>query len=281
MTNLRLAFRLGWSTLRSRPTLSALAVLLLTLGTAILSALGGSAITLANLKTEFLSALTVEIELSMTDDSTRMAIMAEAEKWPGAEFVQYVPAEVVLDEVQRESGDSLLLLFGYNPFPDLIRIRFGHTEINTVDSLTSAARHWPGVRAVVYPRKLWSEVTRWVSRLRGDIGLSAFLLSFVAVGLVGLCLRAQVRYRTATWEFLSLLGMSHRTLTLALVAQELIVGILGAIGSVLALWLICGFAGWLLVREVALPFWYYVSVFLGGCTLSLVAGLLSPRSFGK
>lgn len=272
-----LALQLGLDTLRLRPTLTILAVALLALGTALLSGLFGTVYLLHGIRQQVMSALTIEIELPPGDDSQRAQIMERAEAWPGVEFVQFVSPEAVLAEMEDEAGEDLLELFGSNPFPPLIRVRFGHTTLPVLDSLTAAARAWPGVIGVSYPRKLWDDLQRIAGRVQGRFALIAGVFVVFLMGIVGLCLRAQVRNRAAAWEFLILSGISPRTLGMSLLVQQLSVGVLAGMGAGLLLWLLTRAYGWLILRPVGLPFWYYVAAGLVALLLAVLAGLLSPR----
>jgi cell division protein FtsX len=279
MNEFRLALRLGWGTLRSRPTLSLLAIALLALSTAIIGGISGTAYLLEHLQSEFLRALTVELELTDGSKQAQDNVMRMVEAWPGLEFAQYVSPDITLAEMQKETGDDLLALFGYNPFPPIVRVRFGSTSLQVLDSLTDAARGWPDVRGVFYPRRLWSDLGRLVQRMKHEFGPLLGIASLAALVLVGLSLRAQIRYRTATWEFLQLLGMSDRTFGLVLLVQELLIGAAAGFGAVCLLGLLTWFYTWLFLRVVAFPFWFYLLVCLASVSLSLIAGLFSPRRF--
>ncbi|RPH93840.1 hypothetical protein EHM69_09130 [candidate division KSB1 bacterium] len=281
MNYFQLALKLGWSTLRSRPTLTALAVLLLALGTCILGVVFGALILIGSMESEIVSALTVELELAQDSETARHAVMERAEGLPGVESVQFIPAEVTLREIEKETGEDLTRLFGANPFPPLVRVHFAGININSLDSMASAAKSWPEVTNVVYPRALWSDIQRTGSRIQGMVGWSAAVLAFVVFVLVGLCLRAQVRNRAETWEFLILSGISSGIINLSLLVQEVLVGLLGGVVA-------CGFvaglaavASWLSLREVSLPAWFYLFICGIAILFSVIAGLLSPRKFNR
>ncbi|MBI5060597.1 hypothetical protein HZB60_12560 [candidate division KSB1 bacterium] len=279
MSEFRLALKLGWGTLRSRPTLTLLAIALLSLSTAMLGGIAGTAFLLERLQSEFLRALTVEIELADGSRTAQDHVMRGVESWPGLEFVQYVPPDITLAEMQRETGDDLLALFGYNPFPPIVRVRFGAATLDLLDSLTTSAKSWPDVRGVFYPRRLWSDLGRMVQRLRGEFGPLLGVLSLVALGLVGLCLRAQIRYRAATWEFLQLIGLSDRTFGLILLVQELAIGVAAGSSAIFLLKVLTWFYTWLFLRSVGFPVWFYLLCLITAVSLSLIAGLVSPRRF--
>jgi cell division protein FtsX len=272
-----LALRLGWSTLRSRPTLTVLAILLLGLGTGLLGALVGTTKLLHDLQTNYLSALTLEVELQDESAALREQIMGRLETWPGLSSLQFVGKEQVLAELQRETTDDLLRLFGFNPFPALIRVQFTHTNLSVLDSLSAAVRTEPGVRAVTYPRELWTKTSNLMSRLQGDVGLFAVVLALLSVGLVGLCMRAQVRNRASTWELLSLLGLSDRSFGHALLVQELCIGVGAGLLACALLWSLSVLFSWVFIRAVSFDFWFYVLIVLAAISLALLAGLFTPR----
>jgi len=275
--NFRLAYKLGWGTLRSRMALTVLAILLLSLGAAITSGLWGTVFLLHGLQRDFLSALSVELELSTDSDAARAAVTARAEAWPSAEFVQFIPPEQTLHDVQKETGEDLLSLFGGNPFPAMVRVRFGHTNLATVDSLTTAAKRWPEVAQVVYPRGLWSDVDHFIQRFQGGLGMAAAALVLVVLVLVGLCLRAQIRNRAATWEFLHLTGASSSTLRMSVFVQGALTGLLAGLFASALLYGLTASYGWLFIREVALPLSFYGMAWLSAIVLGIAAGVFSVR----
>jgi cell division transport system permease protein len=281
MNELRFASRLGFGTLRSRPALTVLAILLIAIGTAAVGGLVGTVYLLRNLQQEFVSALTVEIELTNDAESARGIVMSRAERWPSAEFVQYVAPDVTLREMQQETGEDLLSVFGANPFPPLVRVRFGNANLRTLDSLSTAAKSWPEVADVVFPRRLWTDLEHSIARFQGGIGLGALAFALVVIFLVGLCLRAQVRNRASTWDFLVLSGISRRALSLAFLTQQSMVGLVGGILACALLSGLTTFYGWLFLHPTAFPVWFYLCVILSSILLSILSGLMSPRKFSS
>jgi len=280
MSTLPLSFSLGFGTLRSRPTLTVLAALLLALGTSILGVLFGAVFLLGSLQAQFATVLTLELELIHDAEATRAAVMSRAEAWPAVESVQYVPPDVTLREIEKETGEDLQKLFGANPFPPMVRVRFGRLSLQTLDSLAASACRWPEVADVAYPRAAWSSVDKLSARLQGGFGTGAAVLTLLILVLVGLCLRAQVRNRADTWELLLLIGSSPRTIRLALFVQQLAVGLLGGL---LACGLLTGlglFLRWLSLRPVEVPLWFHFCALLAAMLFSILAGQLSPRRFG-
>jgi cell division protein FtsX len=281
MNTASLSFKLGMSTLRSRPTLTALAALMLGLGTVIIGVLFGLVFVLQSLQTQLTSALTLELELVQETETVRAAVMSNAEAWPGIESVQYVPPDVTLDEIEKETGEDLLKLFGTNPFPAIVRVRFGKVNLRTLDSLAAVAEKWPDVANVAYPRTAWSSMDKLAARLQGKFGWGSAGFAIVILVLVGLCLRAQIRNRAETWDFLLLMGASPHTIRLALLVQQLAVGLLGGLIACGMLAGLALFFHWLLLRPIEIPFWFYMCVVLAAVLLAVLAGLLSPRRFGK
>ncbi len=157
-----------------------------------------------------------------------------------------------------------------------MRVRFGQISLRGLDSLTNAARQWPEVADVVYPRRLWADFDKLVTRLTGDIGLVALGATLLMILLVGLCLRAQVRNRIATWEFLQLSGLSLGMIRLALLWQETLAGIMGGFGAALLIYGLSRFYSWLLLRPVHFPLGFYLLLIAASILLAFAAGLLSP-----
>lgn len=275
--NLRLALQLGWGTLRSRLALSVLTVILLSLGAAVSTGLWSTVYLLHGLQRDFLSALSVELELVSDAETPRNTVMARAETWPSVEFVQYISPDQTLHDVQKETGEDLLSLFGANPFPALVRVRFGRTTLATVDSVTSAAKNWPEVAQVIYPRGLWSDMDRFIERFQGGLGMAAGALVLIAVALVGLCLRAQVRNRAATWEFLRLSGASGSTLRLSVFVQGALTGLIAGIIACGIVYGLISAYGWLFLREVSLPLEIYGMAWISAMLLGVVAAVFSVR----
>jgi cell division protein FtsX len=277
MMQMRFAIRTGISTLRSRPALTVLAVLLLGFGVAVLGSVAGSLYLLRSLRSEFQAAMSVELELTGDSESVRAAVMQRAEDWPNAEFVQYVSPEMSLREVERETGEHLNDLFTVNPFPPMVRVRFGKTTIRTVDSLAAIAGHWPEVTQAVYPKRLWADLERFEERSRSVIAGAVLLFGLVIVGLVGLCLRAQISYREKEFDFLRLTGASRWTLRWARLFHQVVVGIVGGLLGTLLLWGMCNVSTYLLLRDLTLPIQFYGATALASVVVALIAGLLFVR----
>lgn len=272
-----LALRLGWSTLRSRPTLTVLAILLLGLGTGLLGGVLATSRSLENLRSGFLSALTLEVELVDESEATRQQVMTLVENWPGVEQVRAVSKAELMSELQQETSEDLERLFGTNPFPSILRVKFSQTELSVLDSLEQTLQGKPGVAAIVFPRELWKSTSNLLARLHGDIGLFAAVIVLLAIGLVGLCLRAQVRNRAGTWELLSFMGMSDHSFGQALLIQELAIGTAGGLLACLLVASLSSLYSWLFLRDISFESWIFVTIFLTAIALALIAGLLTPR----
>lgn len=275
MSRLGFSARLGFGVLRSRPTLTLLAVLLLTLGVSVLSVIGAARYFLHTAQGELLAAPILELELASSDPRVYAEIMSRVEEWPGVTGVSYLSAEQVLSEIQAVAGDSLSAILGSNPFPPLLRVRCAETRVTILDSLTAVARQWPEVSAVVFPRQAWDELAKLASKLDRWLWLAALPLLVITLALAALCLRAQVRNRAATWEFLSLLGMPQSLLSIALLIQQITIGMLAGLFTMGVVWGAIRAFQWLLLRDLALPPIFLPTVVLSPIFLALLAGLAS------
>ena len=201
--------------------------------------------------------------------------MQKVEQWPGVESILYLSPEQVLREIENETGDSLLAVLGTNPFPPIIRVQFASPDSVQVDSVVNAARRWAEVSAVSYPRQVWADLDQLVRRIDRWLYILAVPLLIVTLLLTALCLRAQVRYRAATWEFLALLGMSRGAFRTALFTQQFIVGIFAGLASCCVLYIAAYGIEWLLLREFFLPVQTLAVVLLSAVLLASVSGILS------
>ncbi len=273
MSRLGFSVRLGLGLLRSRPTLTLLAVLLLSLGVSVLAVIGTARYLLHTAQAELLAAPTLELELVSADPGVYTEIMSRVEDWPGVIGVSYLSPEQVLSEIQAMAGDSLRAMLGTDPFPPLLRVKCAATREATLDSLFAVARQWPEVSAVVFPRQAWDDLAKLVNKLDRWLWLAAIPLLVLTLILTALCLRAQVRNRAATWEFLSLLGMSRLSLAMALLTQQISIGILGGLMTVTVVWGATLAFQWLLLRDLDLPPLFVVASILSSILLSILAGI--------
>jgi cell division protein FtsX len=279
MSTLGFSARLGWNTLKSRPTLTVLAILLITTGVLVTSVVMAARYVLNTARSELLAGPGLEIELSNSDSQIGADIMSRVEAWLGVSGATYLSPEQVMHEIEANVGDSLANLLGANAFPAMVRAHFAEPHAQTVDSLASIARQWPNVTSVVYPRNAWNDLTRLIDKVRRWLMIGALPLYIFTLILTALCLRAQVRNRKTTWEFLSLLGMSRATSLMALSTQQLVVGVLAGMLSCGLLWGTVHVSQWLLLHEFRLPALYFISTLLAGIVTAQLAGLAtrSPR----
>ncbi len=275
MSRFGFSLRLGLGLLRSRPTLTLLAVLLLTLGVSVLSVIGAARYLLHTAQVEVLAAPTLELELASSDPRIYAEIMSRVEEWPSVTGVSYLSPEQVLSEIQVVAGDSVGAMLGSNPFPPLLRVRCSETNKTKLDSLISVARQWPEVTAVVFPRQVWDDLAKLASKLDRWLWLAALPLLMLTLVLAALCLRAQVRNRATTWEFLSLLGLSRSSISMALLTQQIIIGILAGLFTASVVWGATYAFQWLLLRDLALPPLFLLAAISSPILLALLAGLAS------
>ena len=274
-TSLSFSFRLGWDTLRSRPALTLLAILLLTFGISVVSIMVAARHILSTARGELLAASSVELELAGDNPELYAEVMARVEEWPGVASVSYLSQDQVLAEIEAESGDSLLAVLGANPFPAIVRVQFEAQNIGVMDSLLTVARAWPEVTAAVFPNQIWQDINALADRVNRWLWQGAIPIFIIMLVLVALCLRAQIVNRSATWEFLALLGMSRASLRAVVVTQQALIGIAAGSFTCAFLWLAKQGAEWLLLREVSLPVPFYVLTIVLPLMSAFFAGLAS------
>ena len=138
------------------------------LGTVIVGAFGGTVYLLRSFQGQFLSALSVELELATNNEAARAAVIAARgsvgrRRSSCSTFRPSRPCRKWSAKPARTSASSSARI----RFPALVRVRFGKISLRGLDSLTATAKHWPEVSDVVYPRRLWADFDRLISRLAG------------------------------------------------------------------------------------------------------------------
>jgi len=243
-----LVFRLAWQTLVARPTLALLAVLLLALSTALLYGLIVSVNVIVSLRGSLLSDLSVEIELSTQGDSLQNSLVDELEARPDVLSVQSLSPREVLEEVERELGESLTNILTDNPFPPILRVKLREPTLESLDTFLTEISDRPGVLQAVYPRDLWLRLEEWIAALRGRIAFVVGAFSLLGWILVGLSLRAILKNRRTAWQLLILLGIQPRDLELTQLLLEICLGVFAGLiaavviqgGLILASWFLLG-----------------------------------------
>lgn len=273
-----LLFRLAWRTLLARPTLALLAVLLLSISTALLFGLYASVNVLSSLRGSLLNELAIEIELSDFSDSTRAAIGTRLEQRSDVLSIQSLSAREVLDEVEEELGESLRDVLTENPFPPIVRVKLKSPSPSAVEQFLGDVRQWSGVLQVVYPRELWQKFETWISALRGRTGYFAGALALAGWVLVGLSLRAILRNRRNAWHLLLLLGLKPRELEIVQLLIELVIGTIAGLIAAALIHLGWTVSQWLLATPLPPPTAYVPGSLAVAICLAVLAGIWAPRA---
>lgn len=273
--------RQGWQTLCARPGLSVLAVLMLAFTLWLCAGLLGSLLLLHSLEQGLLRDLAADIELRHdVTDAQKAHIANQAERWPGVAQVSYISPDSALRLHSSEVSENLEAIFGGNPFPPVLRVRFEGVSHRGADSLAVQAARWEGVTGVVYPREIWQHLERLAHKIQGRIGLVALGLLVVSLFMVTLVLRAQFIGRQNEWRLLLLLGMGRGSLRLIAQVQAATVGIaagvvaaLGVRGLVFVYYLV-------FLERMNLPAWFYAVTVLAGAAFTVISGAIVPKGVG-
>lgn len=274
---MRLVIRVVWTTLFARPTLSFLTISLLACATTFLYGLYASVEVVDSLRNAFIQELAVEIELSDYSDSTRQVYEHELKLRPDVLTVQTLSAREVLDEVERELGESLRDVLTENPFPPIFRVRLRNPSPDALQSFAEEVSGWPGVLQVIYPRSLWEKFDSLLAALRGKFAVTAGTFALACWVLAGLSLRAIFRFRSPVWQLLLLYGLELRSLFIMRIVLAAFIGLCGGLMSVAVLYFGRRLTEWLLLTQVTLPSNWVLGCILGAILLALTAGVWVPR----
>lgn len=273
-----LLFRLAWRTLLARPTLALLAILLLSISTALLFGLYASVNVLSSLRGSLLNEIAIEIELSDFSDSTRTEMESLLKQRPDVLSIQSLSAREVLDEVERELGESLREVLTENPFPPIVRVKLKSPSPAAVEQFLGDVSQWPGVLQVVYPHDLWQKFENWIAALRGRTGYFAGALALAGWALVGLSLRAILRNRRPAWHLLLLLGLRPRELEIVQLVMELVIGTVAGLIAAALIHFGWTVSQWLLSTPLPAPTAYVPGSLAVAICLAVLAGIWAPRA---
>lgn len=271
--------RQGWQTLRARPGLSVLAIVLLALALWLCAGLLGTLFLLNNLRHDLLENLTADIELrSDVTDAQKAHIIGLAEQCSGVGKVSYISPDSALTLHSTEVGEDLQDIFGGNPFLPVLRIQFEDVSQHWMDSLAVQAIQWEGVADVIFPRELWQRLNLLAKNLQGSTGLIASVLLLISLFMIALVLRAQFATRHRQWRLLQLLGMTSTGLRFVAFAQAGTVGTVAGVLAIIGLWILESIYSLVFLEAISLPLTLYAIIFLAGITLSLLIGFAIPRT---
>jgi cell division transport system permease protein len=266
-------FREAMQTLRARPGLSVLAILLWALALWLCAAILGTLLLLHNLRTEILKTLAADIELSHeVSDAQRNQIASLARRWRGVAEVSYISPDSALQVYSAEAGENLEDTFGGNPFPPVLRVRFDKISLREMDSLAAAATRWDGVTDVVYPRELLRRIEELAGELRSRGVLATLGLLVLSLAMVALVLRAQFAGRRKEWRLLTLLGMTNGGVRLIAQIQATTVGIIASIIAAIGLYILGYIYSIVFLEMVYFPAWFCIAVLLGGIVAMFLVG---------
>jgi cell division protein FtsX len=271
-------FRQGWRTLHARPGLSVLAVLMLAFVLWLCAALLGTLLLLRSLQQTFLRDLAADIELQHDVTGAQTARIADlAEHWSGVADVSFVSPDSSLRVHSAEVGEDLQAIFGGNPFPPVLRVRFKGVSLSGVDSLAVEAARWEGVVGVVYPREIWQRLDELALKIKGRIGLVTLGLLLISLFMIALVMRAQFTGRSREWRLLRLLGMERGGLHLVAGVQAALLGLGAGIIAALGVGVLVSIYHFVFLETVNLPAWFYAATVIAGVVFTIPVGLISAR----
>lgn len=278
MKRIAFHFRQGWQTLRARPGLSILAVILLAFTLWLCAGLLGTLLLLHDIRRDLMRNLATYIELH-TDitDMQKTRITSLVKRWPDVAEVSYISPDSALRLHSAEVGEDLQNIFGGNPFPAVICVRFDGISNDRVDSLAVQAARWEGVADVVYPREIWQRLEELTGRIQGRIGITALVLLLISLLMVTLVLRAQFTGRRKEWRLLLLLGMGHGGLQIIAQVQAALVGISAGILAAVGVKVLVFVYYLALLERMYLPVWFYAVIVLAGIAFTIPIGLFASH----
>jgi cell division transport system permease protein len=286
------ALREGWASLWRARGSSVLAMMAIALAVVVLGSLLLVTWNVDRLLAEWTSA--AELSVFLRDDATseqRGAIEALVDASGVAAGREYVSKADALSRFRREFTDVAALAeeLEDNPFPASVEVRI-RTEAETANrtgSLVDSLAAMPGVADVRYDREWLARIGSGLATVRGIGFVLALLMALAAAVTVASVVRLGLQSRRDEIEIMQLVGSPISFIQGPFVAEGVLLGGIGAIVAIVALWL--GFAAvgaWWGAQLTAffggdsvqfLPFRLWAALALGGMLVGGGGGLAAAR----
>ena len=286
------ALREGWASLWRARESSLSAIVAIALAGVVLGALLLVTSNLDRLLARWTSA--AELSVFLRDDATseeRGAVEAVVDASGVSDGREYVSKTDALAKFRREFTDVAALAeeFEDNPFPASVevRLRSDAESGNRTGSLVDRLAGLPGVADVRYDREWLARIAYGVTTVRGAGFVFALLMALAAAVTVASVVRLGLQSRRDEIEIMLLVGSPISFIRGPFVAEGMLLGGLGAVVALAALWFGFSAAGawWgaplsaFLDGEAVqfLPLRFSAGLALGGMLVGGVGGLVAAR----
>ena len=286
------ALREGWASLWRARGSSGLAIMAIALAVVVLGSLLLVTWNIDRMLAEWTSA--AELSVFLRDDATseqRGAIEAVVDASGVAAGREYVSKADALSRFRREFTDVAALAeeLEDNPFPASVevRIRAEAESGNRASDLVDRLAAMPGVADVRYDREWLARIGSGLATVRGVGFVLALLMALAAAVTVASVVRLGLQSRRDEIEIMQLVGSPIAFIRGPFVAEGVLLGGIGAIVAIIALWL--GFSAvgaWWGAQLTAffdgesvqfLPFRLWAALAFGGMLVGGGGGLAAAR----
>jgi cell division transport system permease protein len=236
------------------------------------------------------SELEINVYLRQDADSNRAAsLRSYLQNIDEIDEVVFVPKEEGLDLLNRRFGQDVDLaesLGGENPLPDMFRIRA--KQADQIPGLSERIQRMAGVETVRYGQEMIEQllqVTQWIR----SVGLVVVVATAVAaLFLIATTIRLAVFSRSNEISIMQLVGATNWYIRWPFFLEGMVIGLLGALAAVTALYLFYAqIAKYLtrsmsfipLVTEYSAMFVVYRGLIIFGACLGALGSVFSMRRF--
>lgn len=258
-------------------------------------ALGGFLLISANLQS-FVERWASSAELSVylsddVDDASRQALLDELTGNAAVAGVEYVPKDVALERFRRDFPELAdVAQSADNPFPPSIEVRL-HTDpasSGAADAMAVALAERTGVVDVRYDRQWLARLMAIITSIRLAGVTAAAVLVLGAAFTVAAVVRLSLQARREELDIMQLVGAPFAFIRGPSIAEGTILGGVGALLSVVILWVLfaatreqlaAALAEWGSVGALRfLAFSEAASLVVSGLVVGGVAGLVASRA---
>lgn len=272
----------GWDGLR-RAKMAALITSLTMAGALIVLGIFGLLTLNLNKLAESLRArIEVEVFIDMGKDDAAIKELRQAlEKVAGIASVRYVSREEAGEIFRREFGKEFIDLLKSNPLPPSFHLTLHKAYQNSVATqrLANQLQALPGVDEVVYRRDLVQLMDKYVGFAIALDVLIGFVIGFGAFFVVINHVRLVVFAKRRVLETMQLVGANRAFITVPLLLQGIVHGLVGAGLAILFFYLAFRFALMPYRELLSLPAMFYPALGVIGVLLGMLAAYIGVRRF--
>ena len=200
----------------------------------VLGALMALAMVVRDLRTDWLSALRVEVALSADHGRTSADWQAEWEADTAVRAARFISSDSASAELERELGEPFMAFLGESPLPAMVELTLDPQwmAVAGASGLSEAVLHWeerPGVSRVTYPKRVLQRLDQGFADWTVPAMVAAMLLVMLVVAQISNVVRLSVFGRRQLIRSMELVGAPRSRIRRPFLGEAMGYGAVGAL----------------------------------------------------